>query len=71
MIKQNAKVEFDGIATLKVSGELLPDSPAVHDSLAALLDEANPPTVSLDFKNTNNVLTYCLTFSRPTEAAKE
>lgn len=68
---QKAAVQFDGSATLTVAGELLPSSPQVHDALAALLDEKNPPTVSVEFKNTNNVLTYTLTFSRGPQAPTE
>jgi hypothetical protein len=65
MVNQNAKVEFDGRTNLTVSGELLPFSEGEHNALVALLDEANPPVVNVEFKNENSVLRYVLSFSRP------
>lgn len=62
---QKATIAFDPEnKSLKIVGELLPDNPQVHDAAAELLNEADPPTVSVEFTNVNNVLSYSLTFSR-------
>ena len=71
MVNQNAKVEFDGRTNLTVSGEFLPFSEGEHDALVALLDDKNPPVVSVEFKNDNSVLRYTLSFSRPAVAPDE
>lgn len=71
MVNQNAKVEFDGRTNLTVSGEFLPFSEGEHDALVALLDEANPPQVSVEFRNEKSVLSYTLSFSRPAVAPEE
>lgn len=70
-MRQNATATFDGRTNLEVAGELLPVNPGEHDALAALLDEKNPPEVSVEFKNTGNVLSYTLKFSRPAPVTDE
>jgi hypothetical protein len=50
------------ITTLTVKGELLPPIPIQHHILAELLNEKNPPKVSVEFKNVNGVLTFSVVF---------
>jgi len=71
MVNQNAKVEFDGRTNLTVSGEFLPFSEGEHNALVALLDEANPPQVSVTFRNEKDILSYTLSFTRPAVAPEE
>jgi hypothetical protein len=59
------------LTSLKIEGELLPDSPLVHQMLAALLDKRNPPQVSVTFKNERNVITYAVTFSHTKNVVAE
>lgn len=62
-MQQNATLNFEPVGkVLKISGEIIPATPDEHDVLVKLLDEANPPEVSVEFKTVNNIVTYSLVF---------
>jgi hypothetical protein len=75
MMEHKTTVTYDVLPDtsrpLVVQGEFLPHTQQEHESLASLLDEANPPQVSVEYKNANGVLSYTLTFSKAAKAAKK
>lgn len=71
MVEVKAVGTFDPQAgTLTIDLEMLPSNELMHEMLAALLDESEKPSVSVEYTNVRDVIAGKVLFSSPRDIVK-